>query len=481
MNNKRLHCLKDYTELSFIEEKKMVIQNDGSKFILPIYKCLVCGELYSSVDGYKDKLRFRFKDTRYINILPSADRSRYNEYIKRDPMILSINNKYYVYGSQKVSECRLCQGKLEKRHFYYLSKKRKNIKEYVKYCVKCDCIYLNYYQYEKRKTLPILNRNELSTIEDEIKIKREIKAKRKAEMQATKEQEKKKRELEERKLVWSEQQKQLEEEKRSLEEKRKLKEIKNNNQEAYRKKIIKEEKEQVWQRRKQLWEEQQNALQIKKGNPTLSLKQTNNISKKQDDRDNTKKQNVHVNAIGVKDFVVRRSTFKCRHNNHQLQNIDAKVNVIDKKGEIRESKVAAGYCATCNTYFIMESVFQNLKNKGTPVCRMSDEKAYLNNHTYVNGMILAQESILKQYGYTVSQNEGLSDTARRKILALLIDHKILTKNDVISYLDFFINNKKYQHKYEKALDKWQRDKEFVSEYKIGQYIQYGVGSINRKY
>ena len=54
------------------------------------------------------------------------------------------------------------------------------------------------------------------------------------------------------------------------------------------------------------------------------------------------------------------------------------------------------------------------------------------------GMKLAQESILKQYGYSVSKTEDLSDTVRQKILAVLIDNHIITKNDIISYLDFLL-------------------------------------------
>lgn len=96
-------------------------------------------------------------------------------------------------------------------------------------------------------------------------------------------------------------------------------------------------------------------------------------------------------------------------------------------------------------------------------------------------MMLAQESILRQYGYNVSQEEGLTEARRRKILALLVDNKVMTRNDIISYLDFFINQRKYQHKFEKAIDKWTRDKEFIANYKSGEYSQYGVTRIYRKY
>lgn len=96
-------------------------------------------------------------------------------------------------------------------------------------------------------------------------------------------------------------------------------------------------------------------------------------------------------------------------------------------------------------------------------------------------MKLAQESILMQHGYTVSQTEGLSTARRQKILAVLIDNKILTKSDIISYLDFFISQKKSNHMYEKAITKWQNDREFVAEYKIGHHKKYNVKGISVKY
>lgn len=189
----------------------------------------------------------------------------------------------------------------------------------------------------------------------------------------------------------------------------------------------------------------------------------------------------HDNSIRVKDFVVRRTTFKCMNHDHHLQNIDAQIDIIDKFGNIKHEIVSAGYCPNCNIFFIMESTYQKLKLKGTLVCRISDEKTYLNGTASENGMRLAQESILMQYGYNVSQTEDLSSARRKKILAVLVDNDILTKSEIISYLDFFINQRKYQSRFEKAIEKWESDKEFIEDYKNGSYKQYGVKGIFRKY
>ena len=90
----------------------------------------------------------------------------------------------------------------------------------------------------------------------------------------------------------------------------------------------------------------------------------------------------------------------------------------------------------------MEPEYRRLKLKGMILCRITDEKTY-RKYSYTGEMRLAQQSILMQYGYNVSQTEDLTATQRHKVLAVLIDYDIL----------------------------------FVEMYKQGKYTKYGVGAI----
>ena len=206
---------------------------------------------------------------------------------------------------------------------------------------------------------------------------------------------------------------------------------------------------------------------------------------------NNKKRSISVNkplkssgnelpkhSINIKDFVVRRAVFKCMHGHHKIENIDAQI-AVDSDGKKELIQIPAGYCRQCNTYFIMESTYQELKRKGIILCRITDEKTYMKG-LYVNGMQLAQESVLMQYGYNVSQTEGLSQRARQKILALLIDNKALSKSEIISYLDFFISQRATQSRMQLAIAKWETDREFVENYRTGEYTKYGVNAIYRR-
>lgn len=135
-------------------------------------------------------------------------------------------------------------------------------------------------------------------------------------------------------------------------------------------------------------------------------------------------------------------------------------------------------------YYIVKVLYLN--NHGATLflllyalCRVTEEKNYMKNG-YASGMKLAQESLLMQYGYSVSQNNGLSTTSRQKILAVIIGNKIMAKSEIISYLDFFIRHRSLMGNMEIAISKWETDREFVENYRIGQYTQIGVNAIYRR-
>lgn len=217
---------------------------------------------------------------------------------------------------------------------------------------------------------------------------------------------------------------------------------------------------------------------MKKHSEKILRKQENQIVAKEPKKEITSKSEPSLPEIGLKDFVVRANVFKCMHNKHKIDNVVAMIN-IDDNGKRKQIKISAGYCSQCKIYFIMDSTYQNLKKKGMVLCRVTDEKNYMKGG-YVNGIKLAQESLLMQYGYNVSQTEGLTATARQKILAVIIDNKIMSKSEIISYIDFFISQRSSNSRMEVAISKWEADREFVENYRIGEYTQFGVNAIYRR-
>ena len=69
--------------------------------------------------------------------------------------------------------------------------------------------------------------------------------------------------------------------------------------------------------------------------------------------------------------------------------------------------------------------------------------------------------------------------SRQKILGIIIDNKILSKSEIISYLDFFINQRLSLDNMKDAVAKWKEDRIFVENYKNDEYDQVRVNSIYR--
>lgn len=425
-NKSNFHCPDDQQLLLRIGEKKASKPDEnGESVVFPMLFCPKCEQYFTSVKTEKHLQKIRLGGQIYRNLLPEEEKpdpqkhtSSPNPQEKRKGA-----NSCYLYLSALPTNCPFCgQSYFFKRTSYYSNAYRHYFPHY---CISCETDFVPYAEYRSHK-------NDWDPINPEI-------------IQGLEKSFQKQREKQSEQAIRArERENQLREyqKKRDLEE-QKLKERRlRNSQEAAAQKI--------------------------QTRQTASLQQQEKLYS-------------HDNTIRVKDFVVRRTVLKCRHNNHRLQNIDGLINILDKDGKIHEAHVPAGYCPNCNLFIIMEYNYQYLRFRGTLLCRISDEATYLSGKSSSNGMQLAQESILKQYGYNVSQQENLTAASRQAILSILVDNNVLTKNEIISYLDFFINQRKHRKNYEYAIDKWKSDREFISRYRTGEYTQYRIGSITRKY
>ena len=224
------------------------------------------------------------------------------------------------------------------------------------------------------------------------------------------------------------------------------------------------------------------------------IKETNdNSSGKQETLDkqpaDTARRNYNISA---QDFVVRLNVLKCRNKYHHLQDIQASITTISRSGTVSITKVPAGYCPDCNMFFIMDNVYRRIRNTGIPICRVMDEKTYIEDQLGSIGdeLIgrssydkLAQESVLHQFGYSVNQVDDLTAVQRHKILAAAVDYNVLTKTEIVSYLEYFINNRKNQRnkdgsfRYQVAVNRWREDLEWISDYKTGSFKEIAIKKI----
>lgn len=173
-------------------------------------------------------------------------------------------------------------------------------------------------------------------------------------------------------------------------------------------------------------------------------------------------------GIEKKVFLVKGHTFTCEKAGHEIERIEAKIDVMDKRtAHARVLTVPAGYCKQCRRHFIFASEYERILEVGVPICNVVNIEEH-GHKTYKNPKYdLHETSILMQYGYNVNAQENLSSETRHRILGLLIDYNICTPTKIVSYLNYFIKQRRNRSNMENAISKWEEDIRFVNGYHFG--------------
>lgn len=455
-----------------------------------------------------------------------------------------LNNRCYVY-SYNPFHCQVCGETLIGKYYFFLSKKGKAIRNRADYCPNCNAFVIKYGTFiNQKKNWTVLNGHELQTVAEayfnktnkihysEYKKKSRISNSSRNSyydvptLSRTREQERIARDkaAKENRIREEREKAKRDEIKRNIESKeeeriRQLQEFEKKREKEYQRRLAESrarheaKKREEKQARKEaigadskrdadskttgimgrsVPAEHTDGAKYLSSNPSNMRK--NLISRgtiiTPGDRNNKRskvsnlrnKNGDHI--ITAHDFVVRRTIFKCKHNNHKIEDVKAVFTTISRLGTVNKITIPAGYCSTCNMYFIMESTYKRIKNSGIPICRTMDEKSYeTNNSTGLYNSNLASESVLMQFGYNVSQKDDLPAEQRRRILAAIVDNGVLKRNEVVSYLDYFINQRKNQKnkdgslRYKDAMDKWRSDRAWINQYKLGSYKEILIRSI----
>lgn len=141
-------------------------------------------------------------------------------------------------------------------------------------------------------------------------------------------------------------------------------------------------------------------------------------------------------SFGMNDLIVRSNSFYC-NKHHALEDMAGEVDIVDKGGSTFPYLIPIAYCKTCDVYYVLEDIYKDLKTKGRIRCQILSFNEYMYVEKPEPGT-LNKISPLRKWGYTVSQASGYSEAQRQGILEDIIDYKIMTKDEVISYLNFFM-------------------------------------------
>ena len=170
--------------------------------------------------------------------------------------------------------------------------------------------------------------------------------------------------------------------------------------------------------------------------------------------------------IRVNEFLVRRSYGSHRTNGHSLEPIRATVTILPKAGgDPIPVEFDAYWCPKCRKYFMGEGTYLNLKRRGYICCKVVEEKD-LGTKKAGDGLYgnLASESILHMYGYTVNQQDDLSEAERQTIISFVIENRIQSAQDVAHLLEWLISQREGNPRMSVAVGRWRSDLRFVKRY-----------------
>ena len=163
--------------------------------------------------------------------------------------------------------------------------------------------------------------------------------------------------------------------------------------------------------------------------------------------------------ISAVDVIVLSTSKRCTDLNHTIIDYIGVLPVMNNN-QYKNLEINIGYCKQCDKYIMLISDY--IKISGSPICEVRDQttgRVYNKMHN-IYGMNSA-ESVLHQYGYNVRAGNGLSSMDRQQILLKVMDNGVLSKNQIISHLEYCINMASGRLNMDSAIRKWSMDLDFV--------------------
>ena len=128
--------------------------------------------------------------------------------------------------------------------------------------------------------------------------------------------------------------------------------------------------------------------------------------------------------------------------------------------------------ATLNDLYLVDTAY--LKSAQYPLTRIVLVNG--NGSELFSGNF-AEASPLKLCGYSVSQSKGFSQQERENLLAEVIHNGIMSKPDVIQYLNWFIKMNGHKTGNSIAKEKWESDLAFVRSLDIKKQTTYTISNV----
>ena len=184
-------------------------------------------------------------------------------------------------------------------------------------------------------------------------------------------------------------------------------------------------------------------------------------------------------AIKEKTFFLQKNTLYihkgniiCQRNKHRIESISALVPTMEHDNV----RINVNYCNDCNRYFINEDEYLHYR-------KLYDilliKLSFTADGTYdsIANMQLAEQSPLNLCGYNVNQVSDYSSEFRHSMLKQIIESGILTKSEVMDYLNHFIKMNGRKKSNSIAVSKWENDLEYVRNYQMDNQRKVNIDKI----
>ena len=170
---------------------------------------------------------------------------------------------------------------------------------------------------------------------------------------------------------------------------------------------------------------------------------------------------------------VHKGTIICQRDRHNVVSATA---VLLGRFE-KNIELTVNYCKDCKRFFINYVSYETYKHRygvliGNIV--MEDE-----GKTVFGDVVLAEASPLKLCGYSVNQQDGYTSQMRQYIISKIIDRGIMSKSDVVRYLEYFISINGRQKRNQLAVSKWNEDLTFTLGYQAKKQERHYITEIKR--
>lgn len=184
------------------------------------------------------------------------------------------------------------------------------------------------------------------------------------------------------------------------------------------------------------------------------------------------------NTLYFEDVIVLKNLKICSNLQHDTNDIQASVSIVNEQGRISKKLINVSYCKDCNKYYMLKSEFDEIK--GIVLCKVIDETKKVKPTSGEFNMSIS-ESKMHEYGYNVNINSQLPREQRQVILASLLESNIMTKSEILSHLDTLSSRGKKIPNWQEAVKKWNEDYIYVKEYDVGDLPQIKINKFILKY